>query len=95
MNTARRELRQLSAELDCLVEALQLERIKLGLPIDVVDMARDRRTLEDRLALAFEDIDLEDMPSQWSWEQAVLSLAQHIVVTMLYEPRESKRGRLH
>lgn len=95
MNTARQELRQLSAELDCLVEALQLERIKLGLSIDVVDMAKDRQTMEDRLALAFEEIDLEDMPPQWSWKEAALALAQCIVATMLLELREGKRSYLH
>lgn len=95
MKLSKLDLHQLEAQLEHLLSTLWLERTKMALSVDAATLARDRRTLEDRLVLAFEDIDLEDMPLDWCWQRAAASLAEHVVEQMLLELSEDKQNHLH
>lgn len=64
---------------------LLLERSRRGLPTDTVASVRDRNTLESRLVIGFDGIDLDEMPSDWSWQRAALALAEHVVEQMILE----------
>lgn len=54
----------------------------------VVDLGRTtslRETLEERLVLALEEIDLESMPAQWSLENAAMAISSEIALQMIFE----------
>lgn len=92
MKAHKPELHQLGSALDLLLVEVLRERVQLGLPVDTASLTKDRCALEDRLASAFEEIDFDEMPAQWSWEQAALNLAAHIVSEMLQEIRKQQRS---
>lgn len=89
------DLHQLGSSLDLLLVELRKERVKLRLPVDDASLAKDRSILENRLASAFEEIDFNEMPAQWSWERAALNLAVQVVSEMLSEIRAHQNGWLH
>jgi len=95
MKVCEPELHLLGSAIEDLLMVIQLERLELGLPADAPALAKDRSTLEKRLAVVFEGIDPSEMPSQWSWERAALAMAEHIVVQMLLELRDNKQIYLH
>lgn len=95
MNISEQQLRQLGAELDRLLSPLWLEKNRMGLPIDAVASASDRNTLESRLVIGFDDIDLDEMPSDWSWQRAALALAEHVIEQMIFELGEGTQSYRH
>lgn len=89
------ELRQLETELDQLLSPLWLERSRRGLPGDADSLARERSTLENRLIIGFDEIDLDAMPSYWCWKRAALSLAGYLVEQMILELDEGRQSYFH
>lgn len=89
------ELRQLETELDQLLSPLWLERSRRGLPVDADSLARDRSTLESRLVTEFDEVDLDEMPSNWCWQRAALSLAEYVVEQMILELGEGRQSHFH
>lgn len=95
MKISDQELRQLGPELDHLLAPLWHEKSKMGLQIDAVASARDRNTLKSRLVMGFDEIDLDEMPLDWSWKRAALALAEHVVELMILELREGPQSYRH
>lgn len=67
----------------------------MSLPLDLACLTADRRTLEDRLIMAFEEIELEEMPPGWCWQQAAGSLAEYVVEQMLFELGQGEKSYRH
>lgn len=67
----------------------------MGLPTDAGASARDRKTLESRLVMGFDEIDLDEMPLDWSWQTAAIALAEHVVELMILEVREGPQRYRH
>jgi len=88
INSAR--LQQLSSPL---VDELVCARAKLGLPTTAVLLTADREELEQRLTRAFEEVDLQEMPAEWSWEAAAVAIAAHIAQQMIAELQEEAGGQ--
>jgi len=95
MKISEQELSQLGPELDQLLSPLWHERSMRGQPTDAVASARDRNTLESRLVIGFDEIDLDEMPLDWSWQRAALALAEHVVELMILELREGPQNYRH
>lgn len=95
MEISDQELRQLGPELDQLLAPLWHEKSKMGLQIDAVASAKDRNTLKSRLVIGFDEIDLDEMPSDWSWQRAALVLAEYVVERMILELREGPQSYRH
>ncbi len=76
-------------------DELHVARAKLGLPTSLVSLTADREELEQRLLLALDETDLQEMPAQWSWEAAAVALAAHITQQMIQELQDSAGPRLH
>ena len=89
------ELRQLETELDQLLSPLWLERSRRGLPVDADSLAWDRCTLENRLVIGFDEIDCDQMPSDWCWQRAAVSLARYVVEQMILELGEGRQSYRH
>lgn len=95
MSVSKLELSKLDSQLDQLLLTVWRERIRLRLPADSASSAKDRSILEYRVTAAFEEIELSEMPIGWSWQRAVLSLAEYVVEQMLLELADGEPGLRH
>lgn len=84
INLAR--LQQLTAPF---VDELLSARSNLGLPTSLVSLTTDREELEQRLVMALDETDLQEMPAQWSWEAAAVAIAGHITRHMIDELQDT------
>jgi len=70
------------------MDELVAARVKMNLPIQLPQITSDREELEQRLMLAFSEIDLQEMPAQWSWQEAAKTIAAQITDMMIKELQE-------
>lgn len=71
------------------VDELLSARRNLGLPTSLVSLTTDREELEQRLVMALDETDLQEMPAQWSWEAAAVAIAAHITRQMIDELQDT------
>jgi len=75
----------------CALDLVAAHRIAKGLTLDVERMTAIREALEDRLTLAFAEVDLDSMSSSWSMEKAAETLSVEIALQILHERQDEPR----
>lgn len=66
-------------------------RIAKGLTLDVERMTAIREAMEDRLVLAFAEVDLDSISSSWSLEKAAETLSVEIALQIIHECQDEPR----
>ena len=75
----------------CALDLVAAHRIAKGLTLDVERMTAIREALEDRLTLAFAEVDLDSMSSSWSLEKAAETLSVEIALQIIHERQDEPR----
>ena len=73
------------------LDLVAAHRIAKGMTLDVERMTAIREALEDRLTLAFAEVDLDSMSSSWSLEKAAEILSVEIALQIIYECQDEPR----
>lgn len=69
------------------LDLVAAQRIAEGLTLDLERMTAIRETLEERLMLAFTEVDIGSMPSTWSRPKAAETISVEIALQIVREQK--------
>lgn len=69
------------------LDLVAAHRIAKGLSLNQARMTAVRESLEERLAIAFGEVDQGAMPMSWSWSKAAETLSVEIALEIIREQK--------
>ena len=67
------------------LDLVAAHRIAKGLTLDLERTTAIRETMEERVIVALIEVDLEAMPSNWSWQKAAETISIEIALQIIRE----------
>lgn len=87
MDISKVDPRELRRSVRFALDLVTAHRIAKGLVIDQERVTAVREALEERLAAAFNEFDVGNMPSSWSWQKAAETLSVQIALELIREQK--------
>lgn len=69
------------------LDLVTAHRIAKGLKLDQERLTAVRKTLEERVVLALTEMDVDSMPSTWSWQKAAETISTEIALQIIREQK--------
>lgn len=70
------------------LDLVAAHRIAKGLTLDQERATAIRETLEERVILALNEVDLGQMPVNWSWQKAAETISVEIALQIIREQKQ-------